>query len=244
MKSVVLIDDDLNFIAGLAKLVKSYDMLNVVAITHSGREGMLAVEHYRPDLVIMDIMMPNNDGLSVIKYIQGKCDTYNPFIYVISAMKTPTIRSILNELEVDYVSYKPVNDIEEVKSTLEEVIDSDPKPMIQNVKLPIEDTVDVITDILDDLGVPVHLLGYEYIKTALVFMIDDPSLKRNIYAKVAGIFKCESRAVTVNINNAIKACMDSEKYRSEFGSTKVETLLFLHSLSATVRKRIRGSDDN
>ena len=241
LKSVVLIDDDLDFNAKLSRLVKSHAEFNVVISTHSGREGILAIEYYRPNLVILDIIMPDNDGISVLKYIRGKDRSYNPFIYVITAMNTPVVQTILDGLEVDFVNYKPVdNDV--VKSKLEQIINAEPKQLNQNISFALKNAVDFIIDVMNEFEIPTHLIGSEYIKTVLIFMLDDPTLKRNVYAKVATVFNSTSRTVAANINNAIIACMGSKMYRAEFGNMKAETLLFLNKLSIIVKKRMQGSD--
>ena len=243
MKSVVLIDDDLDFAGRISKLISCHSEYHVVGNAQSGREGILIIDHFRPDLIIMDIMMPDNDGLTVIKYIREKCGSYNPYIYIITAMYTPTIRSILNDLKVDFRSFKPIHDESVINKTLIHISDLEPKSPLQNNQFFLKNPVDVIVDVMDEFKIPQHLVGNEHIKTALIFMWDDPTLKRNIYAKIATVFNgAETRTVAANINNAIKACMCSEKYIAEFGNDKVESLLFLNHLSAIVKKRMRGSD--
>ena len=116
--------------------------------------------------------------------------------------------------------------------------------MSQDVPLSSPNSLDVIVSLMDEFKIPQHLIGNEYIKTILIFMFDNPSLKRNVYSKAAAVFNCSSRSVAANIDTAIKACMDSEMYRSEFGNEKAETLLFLNHLSSIVKKRMRGSDND
>jgi len=244
LKSVVLIDDDPDYIANLSKLVKSCIEFSVVAETRSGREGILAIEHFRPDLIIMDIIMPDNDGLAVLKYIRKRCGEYNPYIYVITAMETPVIHAILEDYKVDFISFKPIDAEKEVTGILKNIHMLEPKkikPINGYIPLPSYNPIDIIVSLLDDFKIPSHLMGNEYIKTILIFMLDDPSLKRKVYAKAAAIYNCTSRSVAANVNTAIKACMGSEMYRTEFGSAKAETLLFLHHLSSIAKKRMQGS---
>jgi len=242
LKSIILIDDEQNFIDDMAVTIKSHPGFYVAASANSGREGKLVIQHHRPDLIIMDIMMPDDDGLEVIRYIREKCKKYNPYIYVITAMETPSIKEVLGELEVDFVSFKPIQNEREITRALEYVIQTGPKPPSQhtpsNSKI---NTVDAVDNIMDELGVPSHLIGNEYIKTALLFMLDDPILKRNVYKKVGDVFKCSSNNVAANINNTIKACMGSKMYHTQFGENKVETLQFLNHLVVVIKKRLRES---
>jgi len=223
----------------MKNIVGNHSKLNVVAEANSGREGKVAIEYYRPDLIILDIVMPSDDGLKVIKHIQEECGVYNPFVYVITAMDTPTIHKILIELEVDFFGFKPIDE-QKVIRVLEHVSLAEPKPLNKPMLSKQKNPADIIEDILDELQVPSHLLGAEYIKTALLLMLDNPTLKRKVYSKVAIYYGCNPRAAAANINSALKACMCSEMYRIEFGNEKTETLLFLNRLSAIVKKRMRG----
>lgn len=244
MKSVVLIDDNLDFVAYLSELVGRHSEYHIIGSARSGSEAMLAVDHYRPDLVIMDIIMPDNDGLTLIKFIREKCDSYNPFIYVITAMETPLVRSILKDIKVDFTSFKPIHNENEITTILESIARSKLKPLNKKIQFVPESPIDIINDVLDELEMPKHLIGMEYIKTSLIFMWDDPKLKRNVCSKTASVFNRSSSTVSASIDTAIKACMDSKLYQAEFGAVKAEVLIFLNQLLSIVKKRIRGSDND
>jgi len=241
LKSIVLIDDEQSFIDDMVVTLKNYPDFQVISSANSGREGKLAIQHHRPDLIIMDVMMPDDDGLDVIRYLRKEGRQYNPFIYVITALETPSIKQILKELEVDFVSFKPLLGEKEIARALERIVQVEPKPLSQHTPYNKIYIIDAIDDIMDEMNVPSHLIGNEYIKTALLLMLDDPVLKRNVYKKVADVFKSNSNNVAANINNTIKACMDSKMYRDEFGQGKIESLLFLNHLVAVIKKRLRGS---
>jgi len=62
-KKILLVDDDVDF-AEATKLIlesKSYD----VVIAHDGQEGLKKVQTEQPDLIILDVMMPEMDGYEV-----------------------------------------------------------------------------------------------------------------------------------------------------------------------------------
>lgn len=69
-KMIVIIDDEEQF----AKLLKmnleaTTDYMAMVATT--GEEGLQLVQAHKPDLVLLDIMMPDADGLDVLKRIKA-----------------------------------------------------------------------------------------------------------------------------------------------------------------------------
>ena len=251
MKSVILIDDNPRFVEEMSKIIKNHTGFRLVASTNNGREGKLLIQYHRPELVIMDIMMPDDDGLELIRYIQEECRPYNPYIYVITLMKTPSIQRVLNDLAVDFISFKPIVN-ENILENLEQISQIKTKTKSKSKsksRLPAQymspnkvNLLHTIADLMEELKIPSHLIGNEYIKTALFFMLDDPTMKRNVYKKVAEVFNCSSNNIAANINNAVKACINSELYRDEFGEGKIESLLFLNHLTVILKKRMRVSD--
>jgi len=62
-KKILLIDDDIDFVEATKIILesKSYD----VAVAHDGKEGLKKVNTERPNLIILDVMMPEIDGYEV-----------------------------------------------------------------------------------------------------------------------------------------------------------------------------------
>jgi DNA-binding NarL/FixJ family response regulator len=60
---VLLVDDHKLFRAGIRSLLQTVSDIEVVAEASDGREGLRLIEAHRPDVVLMDIMMPGLNGL-------------------------------------------------------------------------------------------------------------------------------------------------------------------------------------
>jgi len=62
-KKILLVDDDVDFVEATKVILesKSYD----ISVAHDGQEGLEKVRTERPDLIILDVMMPNMDGYEV-----------------------------------------------------------------------------------------------------------------------------------------------------------------------------------
>jgi DNA-binding NarL/FixJ family response regulator len=61
---VLLVDDDALVRAGLRMILSSADDLEVVGEVDDGTRAVAAVREYRPDVVLMDIRMPEMDGIT------------------------------------------------------------------------------------------------------------------------------------------------------------------------------------
>ena len=71
MSLVILIDDDKQLCTSFLKILRQEDYTTVAA--HTGLEGIVLVERNRPDLVILDIRLPDMSGLEVFERIHRSC---------------------------------------------------------------------------------------------------------------------------------------------------------------------------
>jgi len=68
-KRILIVDDEPNILISIEFLMKreGYD----VAIARDGEEGLAAIRAQRPDLVVLDVMMPKRDGFEVCTEVRA-----------------------------------------------------------------------------------------------------------------------------------------------------------------------------
>ncbi len=76
--SVVYIEDDARIARLMAKYLESHGVL--VTLASDGAEGVATVMRERPDLVLLDLMLPGIDGIEVCRQLRARTDT--PIIMV------------------------------------------------------------------------------------------------------------------------------------------------------------------
>lgn len=69
---VLIVDDDPLVRSSLAMMLGGHDSIRVVGEAGDGSEVPAAVDGFRPDVVLMDIRMPNVDGLTATRQLQGR----------------------------------------------------------------------------------------------------------------------------------------------------------------------------
>jgi two-component system OmpR family response regulator len=104
-KHVVVLDDDAKLRALILEYLEAHD-LRVTAVA-SGAELTRLLERERVDALILDVMMPVEDGISVLKRLAQKGDA--PAILMLSAMASDVDRIVGLELGADDYLAKPVN---------------------------------------------------------------------------------------------------------------------------------------
>jgi len=122
MIRVVLVDDHALVRAGLGRLLDATGRFEVVGEAADGREALEVCERARPDVVVMDIVMPNKDGLDATKELVARFPEAK--ILVLSGHGAPdTIARVLAAGAAGYVAKS--DDMEELLATLDRVVDGE-----------------------------------------------------------------------------------------------------------------------
>ncbi|MDQ3916008.1 MAG: response regulator transcription factor [Actinomycetota bacterium] len=78
-KTAVLVDDDPDVLRGLRSLVESRTPFRVAGVAWSGREGLRVADAVTPDLVVVDVKLPELDGIETTRRLKES----NPRVVVI-----------------------------------------------------------------------------------------------------------------------------------------------------------------
>ena len=84
---ILLVDDEVDFLEMLSTRIKKWGFDVIEA--RSGKEGMDAIASQRPDIVILDYVMPDMDGISVLREIREKDKDIPVIMYTAYPDKVP-----------------------------------------------------------------------------------------------------------------------------------------------------------
>ena len=118
--SIVYIEDDLEMI-DLVSLVLSRRGFQLKG-AHGGREGLELINQELPDLILLDLMMPDVDGWDVYHQVKANVSTQNIPVIVITAKAQPIDRVLglqIAKVE-DYISkpFRPQELIDSIEVVL------------------------------------------------------------------------------------------------------------------------------
>lgn len=151
MFRVIIADDEETIRNGLKKLIESYNLdLSIVAMAEDGEAAIKLIEHYNPEIILMDINMPFMNGLEIIERIR-KTDK-NTKIIIISGYDQ--FEYAQRSLELGVFSYllKPIN-YRDFKNILIKAMDSYSKRMWEISRL--KDNEDSIITNIDNNKDPI-----------------------------------------------------------------------------------------
>jgi DNA-binding response OmpR family regulator len=111
MKKILLVDDDPDFVEGARMVLEKSDFGVVTA--SSGKECLERIKEERPDLIILDIMMPKKSGFEVCKELKSNIEYNGIPVVMLTALKqklSQTSYSIAEGLELEAEDYleKPI----------------------------------------------------------------------------------------------------------------------------------------
>ncbi len=219
-KTKVLIgDDSAEYGVACANDLRSQE-LYVVTRRKDGKVLLDAIRNDQPDVVVMDAILPNMDAIEVLEKTRGM--EHRPQFIITSAYENSFIERQVMENGASYFMLKPF-EISVLGNRIQTLVRSQfpASPSTQKENLEV-----VVTDMIHQLGVPAHIKGYHYLRTAILESIQDQSLlesvTKQLYPTVAKQYNTTSSRVERAIRHAIEIAWDRgdlDTINSFFGYT-------------------------
>ncbi len=169
--------------------------------------SFLDAQHF--DAVLMDAFMPNADAIDVLEHIAQK-DGEKPLVLILSSVDNPQFEEQLINEGADYYLLKPVN-AQSVSRKIERLSMWKSKQKDRGSVNDLDIEV-VISDIMRQIGVPAHIKGYQYLRTAIKLSVSDTemlsSVTKLLYPTVAKMYNTTPSRVERAIRHAIEVAWD------------------------------------
>ncbi len=106
-KKILVIDDEDDILKLIQTCLEVMGGWQVIT-AHSGREGLLLAQDKQPDAILLDVMMPDEDGLTTLQKLQSNKLT-SSIPVILTTAKGRFFKDSFNKLEVKGVLNKPFN---------------------------------------------------------------------------------------------------------------------------------------
>ncbi len=206
---VLIADDSASFGKECKKELESAGF-DVVLTGKDGMRVMSLLDSQHFDAVLMDVFMAHADGVEVLEHIE-KSLAEKPLVLLISAMDNAEFEEQMISAGADYYFIKPVTP-QSVAKRIERLSSWKTEKQKRTAEISDNDIEVVISDIMRQIGVPAHIKGYQYLRTAIKLSVEDSdmlgSVTKLLYPTVAKTFNTTSSRVERAIRHAIEVAWD------------------------------------
>ena len=167
---IAIVDDNKEMVELLSSITDAELDIEVVGTAYNGNDGITMIREKKPDIVLLDLVLPGCDGFAVMNNILNdeSLGTYPSFIVISAAVDERIIHETF-KLGAVYYFIKPfdnsslINRIKTIASGVQEEYSSCPSEIIIPKRYVNDDIIeDDTTRMLHELGVPAHIKGYMY----------------------------------------------------------------------------------
>lgn len=237
---IVVADDNRNLCQMLQNYLQSQEDLHVVGLAYNGIEAWDMIQSHEPDLVIIDLVMPSLDGLGVLERINSRAMTNRPKIIMLTAFGQESLTHQAMMMGVDYFILKPF-DLEILGKRIKALTQEAPTvptsfasatPSVTSAGSGVNLGVEVTT-MMHQIGIPAHVKGYQYIRDAILMVVEDVSLlgavTKELYPAIAKKYDTAPSRVERGIRHAIELAW-------ERGHTETLKRIFGYSMNIERQK--------
>lgn len=244
--NVVIVDDNPMILNTLDEVISSEAGLSVIGRADNGKDAIDMIKDTQPDVVLLDLVMPQMDGITVVENIKKKTSMLkNPAFIILSAVGGEQMTEEAFQAGANYFLMKPfdkdilVNKIRRigkrpVRPVPGKVLEAPlkaatPEEAAMNREEYMKEHLETdITKMLHELGIPAHIKGYQYFRDAISMVVRDremmEAVTKILYPEIAKKNYTSSSRVERAIRHAIEVAWGR-------GSLEVIDELFGYTIS-------------
>lgn len=191
---VLIGDDTAEYGVALAGMLKKK---GIFAYTRK-KDGMAvcrAILNDSPDIVITDLSLPELDAIAIMNKLK-KENIRMPAFIISSSVKNSFIERQVIESGATYLIIKPY-ELVDLCSIVDAIV-SDIHPGEQT-SLEM-----LVTETIQKIGIPAHVKGYRYLRTAIIDAVDDISLMNSVTKQLYPVVAAKHDTTSTRVERAIR----------------------------------------
>lgn len=233
---VAVADDNCNMLMVLKEIIEDERDMEIIGTAMNGRQIIRIIKEKKPDIVLLDIIMPDYDGFFVMNSVYDDVTIlHKPVFIIISSIGEESITKEAYNKGAVYYFMKPFdnlalltkirnvtqNQVSKVKDCKEKQVSEE--NLVVSSKQDLEND---ITLIIHDIGIPAHIKGYRYLRDSIILTIKDKnvmdSVTKVLYPTIAKMYQSTPSRVERAIRHAIEVAWNrgnTDTLNSLFGYT-------------------------
>lgn len=199
-----------------------------IEVANNGEDALSKLDRFHPDVAIIDVWLSKLDGIGVLRSCQKLSfgSDKRPAFIIVSMVSSNSVFLEATQAGADLCMLKPYN-IDSLCNHIASLAEArrlGNEATAGNASTPDIETQ--VTKIIHQIGVPAHIKGYQYLRTAILLTVKDSdiinSVTKILYPSVAKKYQTTTSRVERAIRHAIEVAWDRgdvDTLNSYFGYT-------------------------
>ena len=223
----ILIADENNEVRNHIRERLAFSGAGLIDEVKNGDEAMRMISRQAYDIVISDLWLSSLDAASIMKKT-AEIGKNTPSFVILTQVSTPSVLMEANRAGASLCMPKPI-DYDTFSDKIDMILKNRSSSSASSDKTNAADKIDMetqVTRIIHQIGVPAHIKGYQYLRTAILMTISDNdvinSVTKVLYPSVAKKYQTTTSRVERAIRHAIEVAWDRgdvDTLNSYFGYT-------------------------
>ncbi|MCI7796496.1 MAG: sporulation transcription factor Spo0A [Lachnospiraceae bacterium] len=225
--SIAIADDNRQTLNLLGEILEKEEGIHVVGKADNGEDAYNMIVKTSPDIVLMDVIMPRLDGISVMEKVKNNTQIKAcPSFIMVTAASSQNVTEDAFRLGANYYIMKPFSKdalLDKIwrvsrgraKNIPGNMSDRKVIPYLNKAAYMEQNLETDVTQMLHEIGIPAHIKGYQYLRDAIIMSVQDPemlaSVTKILYPTIAKKHQTTSSRVERAIRHAIEVAWSRGK---------------------------------
>ncbi|MCD8371354.1 MAG: sporulation transcription factor Spo0A [Clostridiales bacterium] len=231
--NVAIAEDNPQMLKVLDRMLREESGFHVVGRADNGADAYEMIMNTNPDVVLLDVIMPKMDGITVMERVRHeKSGKDLPAFVILTTAGSDRVAEDAFGLGASYYILKPFEQeavMEKIRrfsalalktaslgkttksmSSVEHAFREKEMAAGSNAgrELPVRDLETDVTKLLHEIGIPAHIKGYQYLRDAIMFTVREKemlsSVTKVLYPSIAEMHETTASRVERAIRHAIE----------------------------------------
>lgn len=207
---VLFADDNRKLCEQIQTFYAGDEQIDLCAVTYNGEQALEKILELKPDFVVLDLVMPRIDGVGVLEALEEQQLSEPPKAIVMSGLEQNELVREAMDLGAKAFMMKPI-DFNVLTNRIVALSGKNSREV--KTYTPVVRNLDVeVTRVIQQMGVPAHVKGYQYLRDAIILVVDEMNLlgavTKELYPLIAEKYDTTASRVERAIRHAIELAWD------------------------------------
>ena len=214
----MIVEDNKQFAEAIQRFFAMKEVFQICGVAHNSLEAISLLRNVSPDVILLDLVMPQSDGFVLLEYLHNLVEAPKPEIIVLTSLNHESVIQRASDLGAAYYMAKPIS-LEDLHARCLDVVGIRTVP--QNKAAVQQSSVSTsqhVAAVIFNMGIPSHSKGYEYLVEAICLVSENPDLiyhiTKQLYPQIGEKFSTTANSVERAIRHSIELAWKNDKLQN------------------------------